>query len=62
MARSRKPPMLTGAGIFVIGSDQFYDRPLDRIDAVRRIVNAMPPDLVHQIGLMNPKNIYRLPA
>ncbi len=49
-------------GRFVIGSDQFYDRPLDRIDAVRRIVDAMPPELAHRIGLVNPKNIYRLPA
>ena len=47
---------------FVIGSDQFYDRDLDRIDATRRIVDAMPTDLAHQIGLVNPARVYRLPA
>jgi hypothetical protein len=47
---------------FVIGSDQFYDRELDRIDAVRRIVDAMPDDLARQIGRDNPGKIYRLAA
>jgi hypothetical protein len=45
---------------FVIGSDQFYDRERDRIDSVRRIVDAMPEDLARQIGRDNPAKIYRL--
>jgi hypothetical protein len=47
---------------FVVGSDQFYDRPLDRLDSVRRIVDALPADLARQIGSDNPLRIYRLPA
>jgi hypothetical protein len=47
---------------FVIGSDQFYDRKLDRIDNVRRIVDALPADLARQIGRENPPKIYRMPA
>ena len=47
---------------FVIGSDQFYDRKLDRIDHVRRIVDALQADLAQQVGRENPPKIYRLPA
>jgi len=47
---------------FVMGSDQFYDREPDRIDAVRRIVRALPADLAQKIGRDNPAAIYRLPA
>jgi len=47
---------------FVMGSDQFYDRELDRIDAVRRIVDALPADLGRRICRDNPSTIYRLPA
>ena len=46
---------------FVIGSDQFYDfRDRERLDMVRRVVNALPPDLAHRIGVENPPRIYRL--
>ena len=45
---------------FVIGSDQFYDLGLDRIDNARRIMDALPLDLARQIGRENPPSIYRL--
>jgi predicted TIM-barrel fold metal-dependent hydrolase len=45
---------------FVLGSDQFYDRRLERINNVRRIVDALPADLARQIGRENPPKIYRL--
>lgn len=48
---------------FAIGSDQFYDfRDYQRLDRVRQIINALPPDLAQSIGIENPKHIYRLPA
>lgn len=45
---------------FVIGSDQFYDDPLNRLPQARRLVDALPPDLAQRIASDNALRLYRL--
>ncbi len=45
---------------FVIGSDQFYDEPLNRLPQARRLVDALPPDLAQQVASENALRLYRL--
>jgi len=47
---------------FMVGSDQFYDEPLERLAFARRFVDALPPELAHRIASENARQIYRLSA
>ena len=44
---------------FMVGSDQFYGEPLERLGFARRFVNALPTDFAHRIASENARRIYR---
>src|SRR2546429_5132715 len=46
----------------VIGSDQFFDEHPQRINGVRKIIEALPSDLARLLAGENVKRIYRFPA
>ena len=46
---------------FMIGSDQFYDETPERLESVRRFVDALPPGLASKIAYENARRVYRLP-
>lgn len=46
----------------VIGSDQFFDEDPQRIAAARRIVDALPPEVVRLITIENVKRLYHVPS
>jgi predicted TIM-barrel fold metal-dependent hydrolase len=45
---------------FLIGSDQFYDDPTERLTSVRAFVDALPDDLAHAVASENAKRVYHL--
>lgn len=45
---------------FVVGSDQFVGETVDRLANVRKLVNALPPDLAEKFANINARRIYRL--
>ncbi|HLW61043.1 MAG TPA: hypothetical protein VKV57_14145 [bacterium] len=47
---------------FVIGSDQFFDEAPRRIAAARRLVDALPPEVVRLITTENVKRLYDVPS
>jgi predicted TIM-barrel fold metal-dependent hydrolase len=44
---------------FMVGSDQFYGEPLERLEFGRRFVDALPPEIAHRIASENARRIYR---
>ena len=47
---------------FMIGSDQFAGEETERLERVRALVDALPPELARQVASENARRIYRLAA
>jgi predicted TIM-barrel fold metal-dependent hydrolase len=47
---------------FMIGSDQFAGEETERLECVRALIDALPPELARQVGSENARRIYRLAA
>jgi len=61
-SRSLTRTLISSKIRFVIGSDQLFDEHPQRINGVRKIIEALPSDLARLIAGENVKHIYRLPA